>query len=812
MAVAWAVALFGPPGLLALLEFRRGRRIAVLGLASLSCLVAIFLSFKAGVFAALLVTLLMVGGAYGFGAAALRWLDADESSEGWQGVPLRTAVGFAIFIILGIAVGAAGALSAGVLAVVGLVGLALAGLEVRRAGTVRQFARAQPPDPSAVAWWWGVVFLLLIGLVEALAPETHHDALTAHLPIAREFVLHHAIVDMRQNTASYFPLNGELLYAFGMSFIPGEAVPKLLHFAAGVLAALLTYDLGTRLWDSRVGLLGAMVVAGTPLIRGVGGTAYTDLWTVLFVVGAVDVLVSFTHRPTPRRAAVIGLLAGAASGAKLTSLIAAVPIAVVVVIFGGASAGGRGRWGALGAFLVGAALTGAFWYARAWVLTGNPVFPLLNAVFKSSYWPPENTRFDQDFFGMGTSLKDLLLLPWRVTRYPERFVKGGEIGYAYLTLLPFALLAIIRGHVPRWLWGTLAAAGLLWFFGAQYLRYLLPVLPVAAVIGAAGLLNRNIPRGVVVLAGILLILSVAVPTVTWVSSDLFRSSLAVATGTLSRADYSALYVFGFRVAEYVRHTLPASARLYTLGEPMAFSYDRYFVTGSWLGEVFSPTLRQVVLQARTGRELQSALRQAGFTHFLLSRSSPMVERRSAGEAWVTREGFWEEGPRLEYAYREFYLFTLASPSGETRVRGPELLANPGLVPGADGVPAGWDHHGTVVLAPLEVGSSAPDRRVRLDRDAYMLQRIPIRPDALYVLEAAARALDPGAGARLFIQWFDGRGRVLDYSTWRQVRAGPQVKRYAMVCAAPADARSVLIWLVASDGGVEFDHPHFYELR
>ncbi len=814
MAVAWVVALFGPPSLLLLLEYRRGRRIAVFVLASLAGLIAVFLGVRAGVLGALLVTGLMVGGAYGYGAAAMRLLDAGECLEGWQVVPLKSAIGLAILIVLGIVVGVAGALSAGMLAVVGLAGLALVSLEVRRSGSARQSIQARPPEPPAVAWWWGVVFLLLIGFVEAVAPETHHDALTAHLPIAREFVLHHAIVDMRQNTASYFPLNGDLLYAVGMAFIPGEAVPKLLHYAAGVLAAFLTYDLGTRLWDSRVGLLGAVVVAGTPLIRAVEGTAYTDLWTVLFIVGALIVLVAFTRRPTPGRAAVIGLLAGAATGAKLTSMIAAVPIAAAVVILGGSAPGWRGRWGALGAFLVGGALTGAFWYARAWVLTGNPMFPLLNALFKSPYWRPENSRFDQDLFGMGTSLRDLLLLPWRVTRYPERFVKGGDIGYAYLMLLPFALLAILRGQAPRWLWGTLAVAGLLWFFGAQYLRYLLPVLPVAAVIGGAGLLSRRLPRGVVVPVGIFLAFSVAVPTATWVSSDLFRSSLAVATGTLSRQDYAEMYVFGFNAAEYVRRALPASARLYASGEPMAFYYDRYFVTGSWLGEVFSPALRRVVLQARTGREVQSALRQAGFTHFLLNRASPLVVRRRGGEAWVTQEGFWEQPLWLEFAYREYYLFSLDSREPpRLRMRGPDLLSNGEMARGSGPGPRDWEGHGTISLAGGVGGDGQGSTRVRMAAGDDLIQRVAVVPDRLYALEARIWSPQAGSTVRLFIQWLDQEGRPLDYSTWREVIAEAEPKRYAMACTAPQRARSALIWLTATSGGQsELGNAHFYELR
>lgn len=63
------------------------------------------------------------------------------------------------------------------------------------------------------------------------------------------------------------------------------------------------------------------------------------------------------------------------------------------------------------------------------------------------------------------------------------------------------------------------------------------------------------------------------------------------------------------------------------------------------------------------------------------------------------------------------------------------------------------------------------------------------------------------------QWFDDSGRMLYYSTWRRVRAGPNMKRHAMASTAPAAARSALVWLIAVQGGdVDFDNTRFYELR
>ena len=146
-------------------------------------------------------------------------------------------------------------------------------------------------------------------------------------------------------------------------------------------------------------------------------------------------------------------------------------------------------------------MTGSYWYGRAWVLTGNPTYPLLSSVFEPRIWYPREPRLNLSLFGMGTTLLNLLLLPWRLTRFPHRFVEEGDIGIAYLTLLPVMITGIARRQVSRPLLATLVVTILAWFFTAQYLRYLLPLLPLMALTGTGSLLESDQRVGKVVLNG-----------------------------------------------------------------------------------------------------------------------------------------------------------------------------------------------------------------------------------------------------------------------------------------------------------------------
>ncbi len=804
-----ASALIGLAVLTRVLERRWERRSAILALVLLCTGMGASLAITAGVVSGLGATILLLAAAYGFGSVAARWLDLLEPQNAWQDVPLVMTVGLASLTVMGILAGVLGVLTKPIVVGVCLLGVLL-GVRGGRELPGRLPAATSSSEPLTSTWWLCFTVLLLIGFAGAAAPEVRFDALSAHLPIAHEFVVHHAIIDVRQNVASYFQLNAEVLYALGMLLKPGAMVPKFLHYGAGVLACLLLYTLGDRLWNAKVGLTAAILLASTPLFLWVGGTAYTDLWTVLYTLACVIGLARFMARPSGRRAIAVGVLAGAAVGSKLTSLAVALPIGAIVFLWIFSSTSrpdGRSRMGL--AFVLGAALTGSFWFARAWVLTGNPIFPLLNGIFRSSYWPADNvTGFTQ--FGMGTTPLDLLLIPVRVTLFPARFVEQGNLGVAYLALFPIAILAIVQRRVPSWLWGTVLAGGLLWFFASGNLRYLLPLLPLTAAIAAAGLFGASLPSTRLP-AGTVLILVVSVAAGGWVASGPPNFSWNVASGMLSRTDYAATYVGGYRVAEFVRRSLPPSARILGAGENLAFYYNRDFAWLSWYSfRLFRNTLLNAVLEAKNGHELQAILSRAGFTHLVVNRNSRLITRWDRPDSWIAREAVWEGPPRLEYANNEYYLFSL-EPDAKPRVPGPELLTNPRILREREGKLYGWK----LVRSGSGQGDGQKGDTVgsRLHPGEYLAQEVAIVPDRLYALEVELRSLGRASGGRLFIQWLGSEGQVLGPPTLRDVLVQLHTTRFAMACTAPTAASVARLWIIAlQDTAVEVVSASFHDLR
>ena len=107
--------------------------------------------------------------------------------------------------------------------------------------------------------------------------------------------------------------------------------------------------------------------------------------------------------------------------------------------------GARARW--LGTFVLCLLPVAASSYAYAWLVTGNPLFPFYNAVFRSPYYPLENFR-DLKWMA-GVSWRSLWDITFKTNAYGQFF--PGAAGLAVLATLPALIVDAGRRPQPRWL-------------------------------------------------------------------------------------------------------------------------------------------------------------------------------------------------------------------------------------------------------------------------------------------------------------------------------------------------------------------------
>ena len=341
---------------------------------------------------------------------------------------------------------------------------------------------------------------LAIALVGALAPEKEYDALWYHLWLPKLWLQHGHPVDVVSEYVSLYPLTWELLYGDAMA-LGGVVAAKLLHFACLPLVAAATWQLTRRFFDGVSPWLAAALVVTAPTVLWEATTAYVDLALALYVTLGVYALLVHVQSGEAMSAGWFRLAAlcfGLAATIKHLGLVVVALVAVGLLVH--ATFAPPKRRQALEAVLlvVVALVLASPWYWRAWSASGNPFFPELFALFGAR--PPE--RWDaiteaglagfKSQFGFGRSLRSILLLPWTVTQHAASF--RGSIGPLFLLAAPCVLVFVPGTRLKTraatlWLVYLFLGYVVVWAcpVSSFQLRFLVPIVPVMAVLAAVGL-------------------------------------------------------------------------------------------------------------------------------------------------------------------------------------------------------------------------------------------------------------------------------------------------------------------------------------
>ncbi|MBX3279271.1 MAG: glycosyltransferase family 39 protein [Acidobacteria bacterium] len=617
---------------------RRSLPIVPLGLALLIavglCFVVLSGSSRAAAAAVWLSVLAVVWGDW--------WLRLGkaEAAPG-ERISVSFGLGLAQLALVGLALGIAGGLRTSVIfAVLGLLTVLQIGRLQRLASTAVAAARDWRAGVKALSSHTeraAVVFLAALtgffALVWALTPETNYDALNYQIAVPRFYLEQGRIIDLPYFWHSYFVRLVNMLFTLAMA-MGGAGAAKLLVWIIGAALVSSVYALAKNIGGQRAGMWAGALFAATPMVVWLSTTTYVDLPLTFFI--AACWLAFLRWRETRARAWLwaCGALAGAAVGTKMNGGYA-LPVVGLAVLWslceknpsgaeGGASRNFPDRLFSarlfdLACFAAVALLTAGPWYALTWAQTGNPVFPLLNGVFRSPMWEPVNEMMNAGLFGVGASPGGLLRLPFALTYETKRFdelIPSGGVGAA-LVLLP-AAIALLRVHAPR-VWLMLAGAAVylaLWAFTFQYARYYIPALPLITALSVAGLAAARERMRERISAAVLWVALLAQGCVTAFAFGDFISMNPVARliGRESEDAYLERRLGPFAAVKYLNSTAPADEPVVGVG----VESTRYYMRAPLHSASETRELR-LTIHGVMGRALAEALVRAGYRRLLINR-------------------------------------------------------------------------------------------------------------------------------------------------------------------------------------------------
>lgn len=563
-----------------------------------------------------------------------------EAAPG-ERISVSFGLGLAQLALLGFVLGIAGGLHAPVIFV------ALVLLTVLQIGRLQRMTstavtavrdwRAKVEDLPSYTERAAVVFLAALSgffaLVWALTPETNYDALNYQIAVPRFYLEQGRIIDLPYFWHSYFARLVNMLFTLAMA-IGGAGAAKLLVWIIGAALVSSVYALAKNIGGQRAGMWAAALFAATPMVVWLSTTTYVDLPLTFFL--AACWLAFLRWRETRARGWLwaCGALAGAAVGTKMNGGYA-LPVVGLAVLWSlrektasgaqlGASRDISGRSFSsslfdLAGFATVALLAAGPWYALTWAQTGNPVFPLLNGVFRSPMWDPVNEMMNAGLFGVGVSPGGLLRLLFALTYETKRFdelIPSGGVGAA-LVLLP-AAFALLRARAPR-VWLMLAGCGVymaLWAFTFQYARYYIPALPLITALSVAGLAVAQGRMRERISAGVLWIVLLAQGCVTAFSFGDFIAMNPVARliGRESEDVYLERRLGPFAAVKYLNSTAPADEPVVGVG----VESTRYYMRAPLHSASETRELRRTI-HGVMGRALAEALVRAGYRRLLINR-------------------------------------------------------------------------------------------------------------------------------------------------------------------------------------------------
>jgi hypothetical protein len=494
--------------------------------------------------------------------------------------------------------------------------------------------------------------LLWITLTHALMPPHEWDEIAYHLTLPRLYVEAHRVIYVPFIVTSNWPLNNEMLFGIALLFNADRATHLIMLTMALMIPAGLIL-LAHRIFDNRVGVIAATLFLAVPLVKRLAGTGLIDVALGLYVLAA---LVALHFWMTERRwpwLALCGMFCGFAAGSKLTGGGFPILLGLLIII----DEIRRRPWridlllrhGTL--FGVAGLLVAGPWYARSFILTGNPLWPFAFHIFGGRDWDALGDEYHMQLLldvwtpGISRDLGGLLTTSRHLIHDPA-ILGGYHAGIG--AILPIGALCgmALIGVAPRFLRQSLFVCGgfyLLWFsFASLQVRYLLPIVPLLALITAYVIVwsMDRLPwkaLRAIVLIGVLVLVARESP---WLKPDerqLFIARLPYLRGQVSWDTWIDQQIDSMPLFRYANTHLPADARILLLPyENRTYYLEREYIWGHPISQRIIP-----FEQFDNVEELAATLRHMGITH--------VIEH----PAWMfTNLRYWERIFHLMQALRE----------------------------------------------------------------------------------------------------------------------------------------------------------------
>lgn len=318
----------------------------------------------------------------------------------------------------------------------------------------------------------------------ALLPTVTFDALAYHQLFQTQLLYHHRyLFDVQHQLWSTAPWGADLLYAIPY-LISGQDCRGFVNLGYGIgIVSILAHMLPFPAKDTRWKIAGLTLFVSTPLCYGLLSTMQTEMaLAYIALAGFSGLTINFYHNNLTSRVRQVLLVCGVLLSLKTTGVFLAIPLAIVLlclVYVKKSEITWQDWFWKIIPTLIMAVFVAFHSYVMSYYLTGNPVFPLFNGIFKSSFWYVKN------FFNPRFSNKITWYAPFELTFNTSKFYESRDAVFGmqnFFFILPATVATLFLDPARRRLtcfaliFSSIYAVPV--YISQQYIRYLFPILPI----------------------------------------------------------------------------------------------------------------------------------------------------------------------------------------------------------------------------------------------------------------------------------------------------------------------------------------------
>ncbi len=619
-----------------------------------------------------------------------------------------------------------------------------------------------------------IAVVALVYFVVALMPEVGFDSLAMHLFIPAHLVLRHQWgFDASTYVWAVMPMLGDWIFSIGY-MLAGETAARLINVGFIFILGWLVRDIVLWAGGSVVGARWAVLIfLSTPLTFTEGSTLFIEsIWTSFVVAGTLLILRSSTVSGNSKfELPIAGLLLGCALAAKAVTF-TILPVLLLLLVWRYRS---WYKTAGLPFLVLGLSLflaIGAIPYATAWRLTGNPVFPFLNHIFHSIYYPSGKDAFSAAVFNQGLRWDVLYQFTFETEKYLE--AKAGAPGFQWLLLFLPASIALFtagpRRSIALLVVGVMSIA--IAFHSTSYLRYVFPAWVIlAAAIGVA--LEKVFSRYIIVKNfGYMVTVATIVLNLMFLNSGAFYSDFALKTvvDESSRELYLSGRLPMRSAVELVNRLNTGRAPVAVFSNPLTAGLSGDALYPSWYNVAFQGEIASI----KTEQDIANILLKRGVNFIILDSSWNGVNCCSGG---TEKQAFVE---KVSEKIAEYGSLSVRKVKTGYRFK-TELLSNPDFtsIKGWSLSPdANYDPDTGVILA--SVSSTA-------------FQGVAVSPGGRYLNAVVARCSKETTLGRVQINWIDIKGQFVSADI-KTFECSPTWAEHSMEVTAPPNAVSAVIYV------------------